>query len=106
MSEVIHADIFFFITGIAVIVISAVLVVVLFHAIKVLKSIRRITSRIEAETEAISDDIQNVRTFLSHISLLPQLIANFMGRGNSEKKPVRRTRTKQRSGELSISDEA
>lgn len=106
MSEVVHADIFFFITGIAVIVISAILVVVLFHTIKVLKGIRRITDRIEAETEAIADDIQNVRTFIAHIGVLPQLIASLMGRKESTKTRTQSGHKARRTGELSIKDQA
>jgi hypothetical protein len=62
MSEVLHANVFFFITGIAVIVFTMLLCVALVHAIKLLKSIRRIVARVEDGAETLHADMQSMRT--------------------------------------------
>ena len=65
MSEVLHADIFFFITGIAVIIFTALVCVVLVHVIKLIASIRRIVARIERGTEALSEDMHALRMHMT-----------------------------------------
>lgn len=74
MDEVLHANIFFFITGVAVIIFTALLCVALFHVIKVLKSLRRIMDRIEAGTEIIAEDMQHVREFFAQEGLFGKLL--------------------------------
>jgi hypothetical protein len=106
MSEVLHADIFFFITGIAVIVCSAILCVALFHAIKVLKSMRRIMARIEEGTEVIAEDMHHVREFFTQEGFLARLFATLTGgirRGGSRSQ---RSRAERKGNELKIKDEA
>lgn len=80
MNEVLHANIFFFITGIAVIVFTALLCVAIFHAIKVLKVLRRILARIEQGAEEITEDMQNVRAYFAEDGLLTRLILKFVGK--------------------------
>ena len=65
MSEVLHANVFFFITGIAVIVFTSLLCVVLFQGIKILQSIRRIVMRVEDTADALGADINEIRTNFS-----------------------------------------
>jgi|YelNatPaOPRAMG01_1025707.scaffolds.fasta_scaffold14155_1 5-bromo-4-chloroindolyl phosphate hydrolysis protein len=61
MDTLIHADIFFFITTIAVIVISIILGVVLYYLVKILKNVRDITESVKEETNLIRKDIQDAR---------------------------------------------
>ncbi len=79
MSEVLQANIFFFITGIAVIVFTALLCVALFHVIKVLKSLRRIMDRIEEGTEVIAEDMQNVRAYFTEDGFVRRFISSLLG---------------------------
>lgn len=90
MSEVLHANIFFFITSIAVIVCTFLLSVALFHFIKIMKSVRRIIDRVEAGSEAIADDIENLRVYITEESPL----ARFFNAAESddEDEPVNRSR--------------
>ncbi len=74
MSEVLHANIFFFITGIAVIVFTFLLSIALFHFIKILKAVRRIVDRIEAGTETIAEDIEQLRTYVVEESFLSRFL--------------------------------
>lgn len=70
MSEILHANIFFFITGIAVIVFTLLMSVALFHLIKILKAIRRIVDRIEEGTATVAEDIEQLRTYVVEESFL------------------------------------
>lgn len=75
MSEILHADIFFFITGIAVIVLTFLLSIALFHFIKLMKSVRRIAERIDEGSEAIADDIENLRVYITEESPLARFFS-------------------------------
>jgi predicted Holliday junction resolvase-like endonuclease len=70
MSEILQANIFFFITSIAVIVFTFLLSVALFHLIKIMKSVRKIMERVEVESEAIADDVERLRVFITEESFL------------------------------------
>lgn len=70
MSEVLHANIFFLVTGIAVIVFTFLLCIALYHLIKILTVVRRIVDRVEAGTETITEDIERLRTYVVEESFL------------------------------------
>ncbi len=106
MSEVIHADIFFFITGIAVIVCSAVLCVALFHAIKVLKSMRRIMNRIEASAEMITEDMYHIREYFTQEGFLSRLFATLTGSASRARTRAQQSKSERKKGELKIKGEA
>ncbi len=106
MSEVIHADIFFFITGIAVIVCSAIVCVALFHAIKVLKSMRRIMNRIEESAEVITEDIYHVREYFTQAGFLSRLFATLTGSASRARTRTPQTKSERKKGELKIKNEA
>ncbi len=102
MSEVLQANIFFLITGIAVIVFTALLCVALFHGIKVLKALRRVMDRIEEGTEIIAEDMQNVRTYFTGDGLLRRLISKLMG---SDSRTSKSKKTERKRNELKINEE-
>jgi hypothetical protein len=79
MSEVLQANVFFFITGIAVIVFTALLCVALYHLIKILKSVRRVMDRIEAGSEMIADDFAHIRAYFAEESILSRIIRKIFG---------------------------
>lgn len=110
MSEVLQANIFFLITGIAVIVFSALLCVALFHLIKVLKSFRRIIDRIEAGTEVIAEDMQQVRTYFTGEGIIRRLVTKLMGSSqeveeDEEVQSPRSKKAERKKTELKIKDE-
>jgi hypothetical protein len=80
MSEVLHANIFFLITGIAVVVCSVLLCIILFHLIKVARAVRRIVESIEAGAEVIVEDIQNLRTLFSDEGFIGRFFSMLAGR--------------------------
>ncbi len=109
MSEVLQANIFFFVTGIAVIVFTMLLCVLLYHAIRILKSVRRVMDRIEAGSEIIAEDMSHFRKYFTEGSLLSSMLGVFLGtRGAST--PSRKAARKKvlnnaLKSELTIKDE-
>jgi hypothetical protein len=62
MSEnLIHADIFFFITSIAVIVVGISLTIVLVYLIRILHNIDSLTKKVEHETGELLSDVRLLR---------------------------------------------
>jgi len=99
MSEVLQANIFFFITGIAVIVFTLLLCILLYHLIKIVKSIRRVMDRIEAGSEIIAEDMSHFRAYFTENSLFSQIIgAFFRGGFGGEKKATKRRSAKHSRG--------
>lgn len=62
MSSLIHADIFFFITTIAVIFMSILLIIVLIFVILILKNLRKLSQTVLSEADLIAEDIDALRT--------------------------------------------
>lgn len=79
MSEVLHANIFFLITSIAVVLFTLLLCFAVYQVIRILKSIRRTVERIEAGSEMIAEDVEQFRAYVMEGSLVSQLIGFFMG---------------------------
>ncbi len=107
MSEVLQANIFFFVTGIAVIVFTLLFCVALYHVIKVLKSIRRIMDRIESGSEIIADDMMHLRRYFTEGSLISRLVAAFFGErhGSAPRSTRSRTHAHSPKTELTIRNE-
>jgi hypothetical protein len=74
MSEVLQANIFFLITGIAVIVFTFLLCIALYHFIRLLAAARRIMARLEAGSEVIASDLDRLRTFFLEKSIFARII--------------------------------
>jgi len=64
MDQLVKADVFFFITSIAVIVSSIVLIVAFVYVIQILRDVRYITKRVRAETDEILEDVHQARNFI------------------------------------------
>lgn len=76
MNELIHADIFFFITSIAVVVITAALLVFLYHAIVIARDVRAIVSRALRVEKEIETDVEKVRTTLKEEGVKTKLVTD------------------------------
>lgn len=88
MSEILQANIFFIITSVAVVVFTLFVCVILFHVIKILKSIRKIVNRVEEGSEVIAEDVSQLRSYVMDGSLISQIMSFFVGK--PEKKAPRR----------------
>lgn len=86
MTEVLHANIFFFIASIATIVFSILLIVILYQLLKIIKSVRRIVERIEEGSEVLAEDMSQVRRFFAEGSLISHILGMFMGARSSSKR--------------------
>lgn len=79
MAEVLHANIFFFITGIGVIILTVLVSIALYHFIKILTSVRRIVERVEAGTETLIEDIEQLRTYVMEESFVARFFSAILG---------------------------
>jgi hypothetical protein len=93
MDEVLHANIFFFITSVAVVLFTLLLCLALYHVVRILQSIRRIVERIDASSEMIVEDVEQLRSYVLEGSLVSQIVGFFMGRRKRATKAKRDTKT-------------
>lgn len=100
MTEILQANIFFFIASIATIVFSIMACVAMYLIIKILVSIRAILARIEAGSDLIADDILAARAFVAGGGLISHLISFVARAGVSRSK----ARSKRKNKELVITD--
>ena len=75
MTEILHANIFFFITSVVTVAFGILGCIVFYHIIKILKSVRAIMLRIEEGSDMIADDIQAARDFVAAGGLISHLIS-------------------------------
>lgn len=61
MDTLIHADIFFFVTTIAVVAVTIILIVVLVYLIQILRRVRDVSEYVRQETTLFREDIQSLR---------------------------------------------
>lgn len=61
MDTIIHADIFFFVSTIALVVITLGLIVALVYIIKILRTISNVSEKVKDESDEILADIKNLR---------------------------------------------
>lgn len=77
MQSIIHADIFFFVTTIALIVLAAVLVIVIIYVITILNDLKKITAKFRKESEEVMDDIHNLRNHIKTEGLTMRYLSGF-----------------------------
>ena len=90
MSEVLQANIFFFIASAATVVFAIMVCIVLYYVIKILIAVRAIVERIEAGSDVIADDVSAMRDFVKSGGLVAYLI----NRVAPKRRASRHTRTK------------
>ncbi len=100
MTEILQANIFFFIASFATIVFSIMACIAMYLVIKILVSIRAILVRIEAGSDLIADDIQAARAFVAGGGFISHLIS-FVARVGGARSRAQKKRSKK---ELVITD--
>ncbi|MBU3668707.1 MAG: hypothetical protein FGM57_01925 [Candidatus Taylorbacteria bacterium] len=60
-SNLIHADIFFFITAISVVLLTIILIVILFYIARAVKTISQMVEKIKTESDQVIDDLSDLR---------------------------------------------
>ena len=61
MSGLIHADIFFFITAVAVVLLTAIFAVVLVYVVFIMRDVRAIVARMRRASESLESDFNALR---------------------------------------------
>ena len=91
MTEVLHANIFFVITSVAVVLFTLLVCILLYHLIKIVRSVRRSVDRVEAGSEVLAEDLDHLRTSFNPARLI-QFIMSMMPGASPRKKRTRRTK--------------
>ncbi len=94
MSNLLQSEIFFFISSVSVVFIAAALLVLIMYMINILRDIRKFFNTIRKGTEALGEDIAEVREKLSDkgvwtgflLSIITA-VSGFRKKANETKKP-------------------
>jgi len=90
MENLIHADIFFFVTTIVVILLGIGLVVALIYGIRILKDLKYVSRKVKEESDHVAEDIELLRAEVRTRGLALKDIGRFFGnmfkRKSSKKK--------------------
>ena len=89
MDSLIKADIFFFVTTVAVVCVSAVVVVTLIYLTKILKEVLKISKKAKAETENIIADVRELRGAIREEGAKLKSISEILTTFAPKKKKVR-----------------
>lgn len=82
MSDILHANIFFFITAVSVVLVTIMVIVALYYVIRILRAVRDVAERVREGSEVIAQDAANLRDGLlsgSFFSALYERAANTAG---------------------------
>lgn len=79
MSEVLHANIFFFIASIATVAFCIVVTMILFQVYKITKSVRSILERVESASEVVAEDVAHVRQLVATSGLISTIVGLVFG---------------------------
>ncbi len=74
MSEVLLANLFFIITGVAVLVVAGFLCVLAFHAVKLTKMARRVLEKVESGAETLAEDARVLRRYARSGNVLGRIL--------------------------------
>lgn len=80
LNEVLHANIFFIIASVGVILFTLITALVLYHVLKVVKAVRRIVERVERGSEVLAEDIEDIRDNLNPTKLIGFIMSFIPGR--------------------------
>jgi hypothetical protein len=61
MKEIIHADVFFFVTTVVVVVLGAIVATALIYAVSILADVKKISKKIKEGSEGMMEDFQQLR---------------------------------------------
>ncbi len=78
MTEILHANIFFIIASIGVILFTTLVCIAIYQIVKILRSVRTIVERVEEGSETLAEDVSQLRNYVVSGSLFSQIINFFM----------------------------
>ena len=77
MESIIEADIFFFITGMAVVIFTIGMIIAMVYAIRILNDMKRISKIMLKESDKFASDIDSLREAVKSEGAKAKTIANF-----------------------------
>ncbi|MCA9361550.1 hypothetical protein KC845_03255 [Candidatus Kaiserbacteria bacterium] len=86
MSEILQTNIFFIITSVGIIILTILVSLILYQVLKIVKSVRRLVSKIEAGSDLIAEDVSQLRAFVLEGTLVSQLLRFFMPSSRRKRK--------------------
>lgn len=86
MSEVLQANIFFFIASVATVIFCIVITMILFQVYKVMKIVRSILERVDSASEVMAEDVANVRKLVATGGLVSTIIGLVFGARQKQKR--------------------
>jgi CHASE3 domain sensor protein len=93
MSEVLHANIFFFIASVATVIFFIIVTMVLYQVYKITVSIRSIIERVESASEVVAEDVAQVRELVSKRGLLPAIVGFIFGSNRKKSRSKQSAKT-------------
>lgn len=78
MEEVLQANIFFFITSVAVVVFTVLVCVAVYYVIRILRTVGKIVERVDSGSETIAEDISQLRSYIAEGGLISQIVGLFI----------------------------
>ncbi len=94
IDTLLRADIFFFITSVAVVIITVALAVAFFQFIQILRDVRYVSKRLREEADRILTDVEGVRKFVKkegrRVIDLKELLGGVIGTFLPKRKSRRR----------------
>lgn len=102
-SSFIHADIFFYITSMAVLILTALLIILFYYVIKIARHLECASKRFKEESERIMDDVSMVRESIEEqggraMSFLKFIFGSFVhSKMSSKKSSEKKSRSSRKS---------
>ena len=94
MSEVLQTNLFFVITSISVVVVTILIGVMLYHIIRILRSVREIIDRLKKGSEVLAEDAASIHGFVKE-----GVVGTIMGVFGGTPKKKKTTRKKKQVSE-------
>ena len=85
MSEVLQANIFFYIASVATVVFCIVVTMMLFQVYKILKVVRSILERVDSASEVMAEDVAHVRKLVATGGLVSTIVGLVFGKKKSKR---------------------
>lgn len=70
MSEVLQANLFFFITAFAIVIATFFICVALYYIIRILRVMDKIATRIDEKSSMLADDLTHIRAYIAQGGLM------------------------------------
>lgn len=88
MSEVLQANIFFYIASVATVIFCIVVTMILFQFYKVMKTVRSILERIDSASEVMAEDVAQVRKLVQTGGIVSTIMGLVFGTKKKKRSKV------------------